>query len=476
MKKYNNLNKTTKILINILAIIFFELIIHFLTPIIGKYIRQVIVVLILLVLLLVLKKQKEKKLTSTNITNIIIIIGVLLRTVYIVNTPVWSRQHDVDYLDYEGHISYIEHIYRYGELPASNDWQYYHPPLHHLIGAAWLKINVILFDMPLKTNLESLQILTLLYTSLMLYVISRILARLKIKDKYKHLILLFFCVNPTMMILSGSLNNDCLEYLFQFIILLYTLKYYEESSTKNSVILGILIGLATLTKLNGIIMLGPVGLVFLYKLIKERKLRETVKNFSIVVLFTIIIGISYQVRNYILFKTIEVPQPGLKDLSLYYSFFERMIIPSITDIYEKVFNAIEGDFNIFAVIVKSSLFGEWEFNISNSFYNIFVTVNLYLIIFSSILIIKNIKNMLKDKVTLLLISNHIILMLSYYYFNYKYPYFCTMDFRYIVPTMLTGIILLVEKCDLEKRKTIKHLIDIPILLFIVLSVIFIFKI
>lgn len=474
MKKINNLNKIKYIVLNIFIVLLFELIINAFRVSINYYIKTITILLILLVLIISYIINKKKKLNSNNIINIIIIIGILLRTMYIVYTPITERQHDVDYFNYEGHLSYIHTIYKTGKLPKTNVIQYYHPPVHHIIGAGWLKVNEILFDIPLSENVEGLQILTLLFSSLTLYVISQILSRIKIKDKYKYLIMLFLAVHPTMIILSGSINNDCLEYLFQFMILLYILKYYEKPSIKNSLILGIITGLCMLTKLNGIIMLGPIGILFLYKLCKEKKLNETLINFSIVLVVSLVLGLSYQLRSYILFGTIEVPTPALESLENNYTIFERMIIPSITSIFDKMFCNIPGDYNIFAYIVKCSIFGEYEYNILNEFYYLFVTVNLYLILYSTFLIIKNIKNILKDKINLLLISNYIILMFSYYYFNYKYPYICTMDFRYIVPTLLTGILVLVLESNNKNNKTTKYLIDIPILIFILLSLIFIF--
>ena len=55
-----------------------------------------------------------------------------------------------------------------------------------------------------------------------------------------------------------------------------------------------------------------------------------------------------------------------------------------------------------------------------------------------------------------------------------YPYTCTMDFRYIVPTLLTGIVMLVMESNKTKNKYIRYLIDISVILFIALSIIFIF--
>lgn len=474
MKKNDNLRKFTKLLIHILIVLVFEVYIQSTSNSIHQNIKLIIGIIILLILIISYIYNKKKKLTSTNITNIIIIIGILLRTMYIIYTPITERQHDVGDFDDAGHLSYINTIYETGRLPETNEWQYYHPPLHHFLSAVWLKTNEVLFNVPsIYVNIEGLQILTLLFSSLTLFVISQILSRLKIKNIYKYLTVLFFSVNPTMIILSGSINNDCLEYLIQFMILLYMLKYYESPTSKNSLILGIITGLCMLTKFNGIIMLGPITILFLYKLYKERNFKEIIKNYSIVLVIALVLGLSYQIRNYILFGSISIPNPTEHLSVKQYSIFKRMIIPSFTNIYEKFCN-LTNDYNIFSFIVKNSIFGEYKYNIPNIFYNLYVSINLLLIILSTVLLIKNIKTIFKDKINLLLISNYVITMLSFYYFNYMYPYTCTMDFRYIVPTLLTGIVMLVMESNKTKSKYIRYLIDIPIILFIVLSIIFIF--
>lgn len=475
MKKNNKVNLYIKILIHIFIILMFELYIQSLSTNIHSNIKLVTLILILLVILISIIIDKKKKLSTKNITNIIIIIGILLRTMYIIYTPITERQHDVDYFNYEGHLSYINTIYETGKLPETNAMQYYHPPLHHIIGAGWLKINEIFFNTPLMVNIENLQILTLLFSSLTLYVISLILSRIKIKDKYKHLINIFFSVHPTFIILSGSINNDCLEYLFQFLILLYILKYYEKPTLKNSIILGIITGLCMLTKFNGLIMLGPITIMFLYKIYKDKKINEALKNYGICIIIALILGLSFQIRSILLFGSNAIPEPG-DFLSLKnYNIIERMVIPSITTMFDK-FCKLPGDYNLFAYIVKSSIFGEYHFNISNVFYYSYLIVNLFLILFSTILIIKNIKNIFKDKILLLLITNYFINIISYLYFNYKYPFICTMDFRYIVPTLMTGITLLVLESNNTSNKRLSIIIDISIIIFIILSLIFLFLI
>ena len=66
-------------------------------------------------------------------------------------------------------------------------------------------------------------------------------------------------------------------------------------------------------------------------------------------------------------------------------------------------------------------------------------------------------------------------MISYYSFNIQYPYICTMDFRYIVPTIFTGIVTICVVLDkFIKNDIIKELIEYVVILFCILSFVFFF--
>ncbi len=132
---------------------------------------------------------------------LILILGIFLRINYIAQTPITERQHDVYEIQDEGHLGYIYTIYQTGELPKTNNIQFYHPPLFHLISAGWLKAETML-GMELNQALEGLQVLTLLFSSLILVVVYRILVLTKIKDIYKLLIFLVMTFHPTFIILS----------------------------------------------------------------------------------------------------------------------------------------------------------------------------------------------------------------------------------------------------------------------------------
>ena len=81
---------------------------------------------------------------------VIIIIGIIFRLIYISYTSIEDRQHDMK--GNFGHLGYIKNIYETGKLPETNRGQFYHPPLHHLISANFVKIQN-LAGLDLKTAL-----------------------------------------------------------------------------------------------------------------------------------------------------------------------------------------------------------------------------------------------------------------------------------------------------------------------------------
>lgn len=422
--------------------------------------------------------KKNNNLNYKTFSILIILIGILLRNMYIFKTSIYQRQHDVESLDSNGHLRYIYNLFTTGKLPNTNDWQFYHPPLFHLIGAGWLKFNNIL-GLSLERGLEGLQIITVIFSSLTMIVSYNIIDKLNIKDKYKLLLNAFMSFYPTFIILSGSINNDCLLTLLQFTIILYLIKWYENTNWINTILLAIFTGLCVMTKLNGAIMAVPIMYVFIKKFIEYFK---TDKNKAIKLLYKVIIfgiislpiGLWYQVRQYILFGGNSVPKPGDFIYIGNYSFFDRFIKISISSLI-KIFCEIPGDYNLFSYIIKCSIFGEFSYE-NISFLHVFmVLTNLLLVIISIIYTIKYVfKKREKNFILNLLFIMWLINMISFYIFNIKYPYICTMDFRYIVPTVFMGAVIIVNNLNI-KNNLFNNFIEIVMCVFILLCAVYPFS-
>lgn len=466
-----------------LAIIIFELIIYIIEPLISSNIKllAMITIAICLITHLIYSKVK-KKYNLKSLIYLIIIIGVILRTMYIICTPITIRQHDVESLDSSGHLKYIYILYNKRHLPNTNEWQFYHPPLFHLLAAIWLKINN-LFNIPLERSFEGIQVLTAIFSSLIMIVVYKITTKLKIDDKYKLLINAFISVYPTFIILSGSINNDCLTVFLQFLIIWYLIKWYENDSWKNSIILGLITGLCVMTKLNGAIMSIPILFTFIKRIIdyyKNNKKKLLPQLISKIIIFGIIslpIGLWYQIRCYILFENNKIPIPGDFLYVGNYSIIKRFLSISFSQMFNSIFCTIPGDNNIFAYIVKSSIFGQYSYGNANTIHYSMLIFNLILIIISLYFTFKYIfskKN--KSFIKNLLLINWTTSIISYYIFNIKYPYTCTMDFRYIIPTILTGITLLCDGLSTTKYVFFKSIIISILYIFIILCFAFIFTI
>ena len=417
----------------------------------------------------ILKKNNYKK-----IMIMVIIMGIILRIIYITYTPITQRQHDME--KEVGHLAYIETIYETGKLPEHNKWQFYQQPLHHIISAGWLKINEKI-GVDLQTAEEGIQILTAIYSVAIIIISYFILKELGIDDKLKLLIITIIAVHPTFIILSGSINNDILMIMLTLFGILYLIKWYKNSSMKNTIILAVATGLIALTKISGTIIAVPILYVFMNKFWKdyftEKNRKMTIKKYVLeCVIFGIIalgIGLSYSIRNLLLFNQsiFYVPKAGKAVYCGDRNFFDRFNLFSKE--WLEIFAYPVGDCNLWAYLVKSSLFGEYHLERVNVIAVAMLVLNIAIIIISLICLIKVLKTKGKSLELKMIIVFYFTQILMFIYSNIKMPYACTMDFRYIVPTILFGMIFIAEGINGTKyERDVSYIIY----LFAVLSVVF----
>lgn len=465
------------------SIILFFILIYIVQPLIENHIKIItaISLLIIIILFYAVKKIKKQKINYKDIILIIMILGIFIRAMYIIYTPITERQHDVYSIEDEGHLGYIYTIYETGKLPNTNNIQFYHPPLFHSIAAGWLKINDI-FNVSLDRSLEGIQILTAVFSSLLMLVAYRILEKIEIKNIYKIIIMAVMALHPTFIILAGSINNDILMILLSFYIILYLIKWNDKPNIKHTIVLAVITGCSVMTKLSGAIMAVPIIYTFIKKIVEiykteKNRLLGLFGKFALFGMISLPLGLWHPIRNLILFNQ-KIGEVLLPAKGLYigqYSVVQRFLSISFKELLGYVYCTIPGDHNVFAFIVKCSILGEFTYSNSISIYVTFFKIINLIVIFISILFtfILIVKYKVKDKngfITTIILITFFINIISYYQFNIKYPYLCTMDFRYIVPTIFTGVITIsLVLNDYIKNDTIKEVIEYIIALFCVLS-------
>lgn len=233
-------------------------------------------------------------------------------------------------------------------------------------------------------------------------------------------------------------------------------------------------------------MAFPIMIVFISKIAEYLKDKSKLKSlFVIFCIFGIVslpIGLWYQVRNRILFN--QSFGYILRQASVIReSAFERTLLIPKDEFLSTYCSPLE-DHNIILYIIKSSVFGEYTFdNVNIVLAHLLRFINFILIGISIFAVFfdhgmnKSRRNPIVDWIVLSVWIFHIY---SYFLFCFNYPSTCSMDFRYIVPTIFCGIYYIAKLLNyllrIKKTRFISYGIISIVIVFCVLSSIMILQI
>lgn len=382
----------------------------------------------------------------------------LIRALFILVSPYELGQHDVHFVGGwdtneigSGHFGYIEYLYKFKKLPNFNPtriWAFYNPPLHHIISAVWIGINRML-GFNYELCMENLQILTLFYGSVSTYFVYRILQEFKIKESNLLILTGVLIFHPVFTVLSASLNNDCLAVLFSLSTLLYTVRWYKKQSISRILLIALSISLGMLTKTSVGLLAPGVGIVFLMVMVRKRdQWIKICRQFLAFGVLCIPIGMAWVVRLRMLYQIPFTYVPMLGEIDQYqyvgnYGVWERLGIPgaeSMSHAWNKWNPGAEH--NIWAELFRSALFDEKAFQMTGTLYEWFAVILLITSILAAVLMNVILIRVLIQKRSMdgalkgMIVAGYAVLLISYIKFCFQYPFICTMNFRYIVVTIL----------------------------------------
>lgn len=396
-------------------------------------------------------KEKHQKYLFLSI----FIFCVLLRVIYIAVTTITERgmQNDIGLLDDScyGHLGYIYYLANGGDLihnGAGIHYQFYHPPLHYIICAVFLKMLTLL-GVPLQTAGECLQVLPLFYSVMVLVFIDKIVKRLGGDYPARIMALCLAGFFPYAVFLAGAMNNDGLLTLLMVMTIYYLIIYYEKPSVRSVLPLALCFGGALMTKISALLLLP--GIVFLlgYQYYKNKKLRMGfIDQYVIFSLVSGVIGLWYPCKNYVIYHMnfLFVPNLG-PDSPQYLGDFP--LLPRFIDFdfnqlksLGVVFREADGmlDHNIFLSLLKYSVFAESRYYVvAETLCRIlfFLFGAMLLLIFVSAICFL-IKGSCKKEYRIVTGIIYATVMLSYFRFCLTHPHVCTMHVRYI----MTGVFLI----------------------------------
>ena len=435
-------------------------------------------------------KKNLKDLPQTDKLIILIaLIGVAIRIIYICYTNFNVRQHDLLGLqDKEGHIAYIIYWYNHVSLPDFDPrslWQFYQPPLHHIIAALWVRLNVLV-GFNFATAVENIQVLTMIYSCITTFICYKILKEIGIKGKGLVVAFTLVCLHPTFILLSGSINNDILCLMLEMAAILATIKWYKKSSMKNIIIIALCLGLSMMTKTSGVLIAPGIAFVFIFKFIKSvidwkkikkadrkkqsRPVSRLIIQFGVFLIISVPIGIWWSIYAYARFGMPIGYVPKLSnDLDQYigsYPIWKRYLdfdLIQVKSVFEN-WGTPSFEHNILLATLKTSLFGEYDFSKTVSYIvfpatilfwsNVILSVlSVFAMVYVCIKKLENVNYVIKIFFSVM----YITIVGSFIKFCFQYPHTCTMDYRYIVPSLIIGaaaIGLLVN--ELDKKTSIQY--------------------
>lgn len=417
------------------------------------------------------KITKIKEKIKQNKILLIFILATIVRLFYIISFPYNEFQHDVGTVDEKLHLGYIYTIYKTGHLPTTNAMEFYHPPLFHFLCATILKITSF-FGLQLSTQLELLQYLSVAISIISLIFMYKIIKKVIKNDKYIVMFLLVFSFSPLNIIMSGAINNDVLM-IMNFLISMYLLlKWYEKSNIKNTILLAIFTGLCVFSKMNGSLIAIPILYMFIKKF-TEKYDKKYIKLFALFCIISLPIGLWYPIRNYILFdqKLFYVLTDNLEAVYIgNYSYLKRFFSFSSSQYFDIFTHQFYHDYNIWPYLIKTSLFDEILFT-GNIVHVFMFFIHTILIIINMYFIFDYCKAKKHDTYINCFLITIFFIYLSFFIFNIKYPYACSMNFRYIYVTSVFAWITSLYQQNKNKNRKMYVVMRNLVYVFSILSII-----
>ena len=398
-------------------------------------------------------------LSDAGIVALMILLGIAIRFVYVLYTDSSSRQHDVGFWRWTwGHANYIEYWFTHGlnlpDFDVRSIWQYYHPPLHHWLMALLLKI-LVMFKFEYEKACQALQILPMLYSSLIMVVSYRIFRFIKLKGTPLFCAMAIMCFHPTFILMAGFFNNDVLSVLFIMSAVMWALRWYARPTLKNIIPIALSIGLGMMTKLSAWMAAPAVAFFFLFVFFKNlRKWQKFIGQFALFGVICAPLGLWWQVRNLIAFDVPITYVPYLNEGDVTYcgnlSVFQRLFDFSgeqLTYVYDAytAYDAPYNEFNPTLGLLKTALFGEGQKSITSMHFPqimltgpilFWVAAALFLLAFVSFVVMMISKKSGLDVPTRIFFSVlFLTFIVSYYLFCFSFPFTCTMNIRYCVPVI-----------------------------------------
>ncbi len=231
---------------------------------------------------------------------ILLTVGVMIRILTALYLPIFNAP------DEEPHYKYIQYLHYHQQLPVAysatgentNDWEYYQPPLYYLICSFFLFKDPIL-------SFYAIRFFSVVLFAVSLIFSNKFLEQTTMAVWQKRIALVLITFLPTYIFVSSTVNNDNLIITLT-VSLIYILQKLHLESKRNALLIGIIVGMAVLTKLSAFVIAFYTASIYSVNFLKKKKVAY-IFNLTVVAIVAFLISFPFFVRNYSLYANITGP-------------------------------------------------------------------------------------------------------------------------------------------------------------------------
>ena len=132
------------------------------------------------------------------------------------------------------------------DVDPSTVYQFHHPPIHHFISALFMKF-VSVFTNNTDVIEESMQWVPFACSVVILIASLKIMKRFMIDEKALCFGMALLCFHPSLILLSGSVNNDCMALMFSVLSILMTMVWISKRDLASIIWVAVFLGLGIST-------------------------------------------------------------------------------------------------------------------------------------------------------------------------------------------------------------------------------------
>lgn len=260
-----------------------------------------------LLLFYVLYRHRESQFPFRRICVATIIIGVCCRLLLLFFTPTYYAP------DEQAHFNYVKYLYDNRSFPVqttqtgapTNDWEYYQPPLYYLASVPIYAAAENLVGGDHHSVVRVIRLFSILLWCINAVLVLKILDNLGVEDTFvKAFVISMVSLLPTYAYLSSVINSDNLLITIGGATL-YLLS--RKRSFPNSALLGVLLGLALLTKLSAVVfVLAVTAMLFLQWIRKSLSFSSAGIYLVLILIIAGAIASPWYIRNVIVYGDITV--------------------------------------------------------------------------------------------------------------------------------------------------------------------------